>query len=127
MKALSIKQPWAWLIVNGYKDIENRTWKTKFRGEFLVHAGKQIDKIAYDFYSEVILELPDPKAIELGGIVGKAEIVDVVSESKSKWFQGPIGFVLKNADKTRFVPYKGQLNFFNTNIVSINRSFCETE
>ncbi|WP_245839042.1 ASCH domain-containing protein [Yersinia kristensenii] len=38
MKALSIRQPWAWLIVNGYKDIENRTWNTKCRGPVLIHA-----------------------------------------------------------------------------------------
>ena len=44
MKALSIKQPWAWLIVNGFKDIENRTWRTKIRGEFLIHAGIEADK-----------------------------------------------------------------------------------
>lgn len=37
MKALSIQQPWAWLIVNGYKDVENRDWNTKFRGRFYVH------------------------------------------------------------------------------------------
>ena len=45
MKALSIKQPWAWLIVNGYKDIENRTWKTNYRGTFLVHASKGFDDV----------------------------------------------------------------------------------
>ena len=42
MKALSIRQPWAWLIVNGYKDIENRTWSTDFRGRVYVHAGRKI-------------------------------------------------------------------------------------
>ena len=40
MKALSIRQPWAWLIVHGRKDIENRSWRTKFRGRFLVHAAQ---------------------------------------------------------------------------------------
>ena len=45
--ALSIRQPWAWLIVNGYKDIENRDWKTHYRGRFYVHAGKQFDKAGY--------------------------------------------------------------------------------
>ncbi|WP_229215634.1 ASCH domain-containing protein [Duganella sp. CY15W] len=40
MKALSIRQPWAWLIVNGYKDIENRSWSTNVRGKVLVHASK---------------------------------------------------------------------------------------
>lgn len=38
MKALSIKQPWASLIAQGIKDIENRTWKTKFRGRIFIHA-----------------------------------------------------------------------------------------
>ena len=37
---LSIRQPWAWLIVNGYKDIENRTWSTRFRGKVLIHGMK---------------------------------------------------------------------------------------
>ena len=32
MKALSIRQPWAWAIINAGKDIENRQWPTKFRG-----------------------------------------------------------------------------------------------
>lgn len=40
MLALSIRQPWAWLIINGGKDIENRDWPTKFRSRILVHAGK---------------------------------------------------------------------------------------
>lgn len=38
MKALSIRQPWAWLIANGYKDIENRSWRTNYRGPVLIHA-----------------------------------------------------------------------------------------
>ncbi len=31
-RALSLKQPWAWLVVKGYKDIENRSWSTNHRG-----------------------------------------------------------------------------------------------
>ena len=48
MRALSIRQPWAWLIVNGHKDIENRSWRTKYRGPFLVHAGLKVEKEVYD-------------------------------------------------------------------------------
>jgi len=40
MRALSVKQPWAWLIVNGYKKIENRNWPTSFRGRIYIHAGR---------------------------------------------------------------------------------------
>ena len=39
LKAISIRQPWAWLIVNGYKDVENRVWFAKLRGRVLIHAG----------------------------------------------------------------------------------------
>jgi hypothetical protein len=38
MKILSVRQPWASLIVNGFKDVENRTWPTRYRGRILVHA-----------------------------------------------------------------------------------------
>ena len=40
LKALSIRQPWAWLIVNGFKDVENRNWRTHWRGRLLIHASK---------------------------------------------------------------------------------------
>jgi ASCH domain len=46
MKALSVRQPWAWLIVQGFKGIENRTWQTSFRGTVLIHAGMRIDQEA---------------------------------------------------------------------------------
>jgi hypothetical protein len=38
MRALTIRQPWAWLIVHGHKDLENRTWCTSYRGPLLIHA-----------------------------------------------------------------------------------------
>lgn len=47
--ALSIKQPWAWLIVHGIKDIENRHWRTKFHGRFFVHASKSFDVSGYNW------------------------------------------------------------------------------
>jgi len=44
MKALSLKQPYAELILQGKKKIELRTWNTKFRGEFYIHASLTADK-----------------------------------------------------------------------------------
>lgn len=41
MKYLTVRQPWAWLLVNGHKDIENRSWPTKYRGPLLIHAAQQ--------------------------------------------------------------------------------------
>jgi hypothetical protein len=55
---------------------------------------------------------PERDRFQIGGIVGSVEIVDCVDRSRSFWFSGPYGFVLKNARKTRFKPMKGKLGFF---------------
>jgi len=69
MKVLSLKQPFAELILLGKKKIELRKWNTKFRGEFLIHASKIPDKKAMKKFG--FDKLP------LGFIVGKANLVDV--------------------------------------------------
>ena len=68
MKAITIKQPWATLIAKGYKEYEFRTWKTKYRGEILIHAGKGIDKKAMKRFED----LDYPK----GCIIAKANLTD---------------------------------------------------
>ena len=93
MKALSIRQPWAWLIVNGHKDIENRCWKTHFRGKIYVHASKGMtrgDYLACEICCSDIpgAELPPFETLERGGIVGTVEIVDCVDQDASPWFFG---------------------------------------
>ena len=72
MKVLTIKQPWATLIAEGYKEFEFRTWKTKYRGEILIHAGKGIDKKAMEKFKHLNLEYP------AGCIIAKANITDCV-------------------------------------------------
>lgn len=49
MKVLSVRQPWAWLIMQGYKDIENRTWQTPHRGKLAIHASGSFDYSFFDF------------------------------------------------------------------------------
>lgn len=44
LRALTIRQPWAWAIIHGGKDIENRSWNTKHRGPLVIHAGMGFDK-----------------------------------------------------------------------------------
>lgn len=114
MEALSIQQPWAWLIVNGYKDIENREWPTKKRGVFLVHTGQKFDRDGYNWIRQTFPEIPLPKPEEYprGGIVGQASITDCVTSSPSKWFFGKFGFVLTDASPCEFRSYKGELKFF---------------
>lgn len=119
MRTLSILQPYAWLIVNGHKDIENRTWATQFRGRIFVHAGKRYSRADHEddqefFYEAHGIALPDYKNMPLGGIVGAVDIVDCVTKSDSEWFnEGGYGFVLRNPQVLPFMPYRGQLGFFD--------------
>lgn len=119
MNALSIRQPWAWLIVNGFKDIENRDWPTSRRERFIVHAGKGMTRDEYagaldtiDYVGRTDIILPAFEQLERGGIVGIVDLADCVQHSKSKWYFGRYGFVLRNAKPLPFVPFKGQLGFF---------------
>jgi hypothetical protein len=117
-RALSIQQPWASLIVNGYKRIENRSWSTKFRGPFLIHAGKTVDKQAL---RDVLLGnhpvtgrsfVFDSMDFPTGGIIGAGRIVDCVNESLDPFFVGPFGFVLDDVRSLPFQPCRGLLGFF---------------
>jgi len=127
--ALSIRQPWAWLIVrpdlsdeqridayrNGrIKDIENRDWRTNRRGWFFVHAAQKFDDVGYRYaaahYPDI--DVPAPSDFERGGIVGQVNLVDVVEESASRWFVGRYGFVLRGARPLPLTPCRGKLNFF---------------
>ena len=111
MLTLSIQQPWAWAIFHG-KPVENRNWSTAVRGPILIHAGKKIDYEAYGFIKN-LLGISVPKILPVGGIVGRCEIVDCVKKFDSPWFFGVFGFVLQNASEVPFMPYRGQLGFFN--------------
>jgi hypothetical protein len=116
LKALSIKQPWAWLIVNGYKDIENRNTLKNFRGDFLIHAGLQFDKECMHKL-DFDLIIPDDARYNYGGIIGHATITDSITKSDSPWFSGKYAFVMKDQQTLPFTPCKGKLSFFNPEIL----------
>lgn len=135
MLALSIRQPWAWLIIRpdisaehraaaaarGHiKPIENRCWPTRYRGRFAVHASKGMTRAEYAEAADFAVidigipadQVPALKALQRGGIIGTADIVDCVTASPSPWFFGEYGFVLASAQPCEFVPFKGALGFF---------------
>jgi hypothetical protein len=111
MKALTIKQPWAWAIVFRGKDIENRSWLTHYRGELAIHAGARMHD-----YTKMPRGVRAPEEDELvfSAIIGIVEVVDSVESSRSRWFMGPCGLVLAKprALKTP-VPCKGALGLWN--------------
>nr|WP_273544234.1 ASCH domain-containing protein [Luteimonas saliphila] len=110
-------QPWAWLIVHGPKDVENRDWRTGYRGPILIHAGKKWGPEQRDDLARVREEHPEialPDEFKRGGFVGAATIVDCVDRMDSAWYVGEYGFVL--ADRRpipKFISYKGQLGIFH--------------
>jgi hypothetical protein len=116
MKVISVRQPWAWVILNGGKDIENRRWATRYRGPLLIHAGlrrptgPEMDE-ARTFARRRGVKLPEE--FDLGGIVGMVRLDDCVTKSRSKWFEGPVGWVLSKPKRLPFTPLKGQLGLFS--------------
>ena len=120
MKALSLKQPYAELILQGRKTIELRTWNTQFRGIFLIHASQTPDQAAMQRFG--FTDLPR------GCIVGKATLTDVKHYTTPKahahdnhkhlastdW--GSHGFLLRDVKRFKTpLPAKGKLNFWDYN------------
>ncbi len=77
MKVITIKQPYASLIANGYKQYEFRTWKTKYRGEIYIHAGLGVNKEAMKLYQHLNLDYPQ------GKILCKCNITDCIQINNS--------------------------------------------
>ena len=117
MKTLSLKQPWAELILQGKKKIEIRKWNTKFRGRFLIHASKNPDEIAMKKFGF--------NDLSCGFIVGEAELIDVKEYKGENEFErdknlhladdswGNYGFILKNVKRIKPIPAKGNLGFWD--------------
>lgn len=123
--ALSIRQPWAHLIIHALKDVENRDWPTRVRGRVLIHASKTMTRGDYEAAVIFCSGLPEGTIpndfvfptfeqlkAECGGIVGFMKIGDCVTASPSPWFCGRFGFVIEAAGTMPFQPCKGMLGFF---------------
>ena len=116
MKALSLKQPMAWAIFHG-KDIENRKWKTNYRGRILIHASNNWDwdhhRWLLDNEDKLGILLPPPSCFVKKAFLGMVTITDCVEEYESPWFFGPYGFVLKDPERFGMpIPYKGRPKIF---------------
>lgn len=120
MRIISIRQPWASLIVTGgtnvqtgvaaLKDVENRTWATAYRGPVLIHASLRPDAITpNEIERRFGVRLMSEQ--KLGGVVGIVDIVDCVQDHPSRWYvPGNWAFVLGNSRPLPFVVWKGALS-----------------
>jgi hypothetical protein len=110
--ALSVRQPWAELLLAGVKDVENRAWPTTYRGPLIVHAGQRIDREALEMLVAEGVRLPAELAT--GALLGSVEVVDCVRGHWSRWAV-PGGWQWVVARPVRFrrpIPFPGRLKLF---------------
>jgi hypothetical protein len=141
MKAISIRQPYASLVVAGIKNIENRTWATRYRGPLAICASKAMSADDVRFERKWCLEngIPFPEPLLRGGIIGIVDLVGIFRPTKNHenaafdrdgvlyemllpsdqlpdsmdWYvEGAIGWVLANPRPVEFVPHPGRLGLF---------------
>lgn len=121
MKTVTIRQPWASMIMNGSKTIEVRSWKTNYRGELAIHAGQKVEKEIAAHYDYSRDDLPT------GVILGVVNLIEIMEFTPGLWRTlkhehknlGPfkenyVGWILDKPRLLRkFIPYKGQLGLFD--------------
>ena len=125
MKCLSLRQPYAELLVSGKKTIELRKWNTNFRGKFLIHASKNVNEEKCESLGI------DHIKLDTGAIIGRCILCDV-KEYKNKtqfmrdksrhyaditFFDSRVfGFIIKDTKRLRNpIPFSGKLEFFEVN------------
>lgn len=124
MKALSFRQPWAELILQGRKTLDLRTYPTHYRGPLAIHASKTIER---DACAQHAL---DPDRLATGGVVGVVELVDVLPLTQADYEQRRAehlagrayrddmqGWVLRHPQRLpELVPVTGRMSLFNVDL-----------
>lgn len=132
IKAISVRQPYATWLANPQKfletnltpkRIENRNWNTEYRGPILIHASKAFEGDAIPCWLSRFPRLGDAFSLDakdypLGAIVGRANLVYVVTSMENAmamnpWFCGEYGFKLAKAEPIEPIPYRGALKLFD--------------
>jgi hypothetical protein len=115
LMTLSVRQPWAWLICRGGKNVENRTWKTAHTGLMLIHASKIVDSFACDVLKRRGVRLPDN--FEIGGIVGRVRLMGCAGPNipcNSMWAEEDnFHWLLEDRHPVPFIPCRGRLCLFD--------------
>lgn len=136
LRALSIRPAWAWLILHGGKDVENRSWSTRTTGPILIHASNPRDPDE-DYWAAMAFLESSPRLAGVleefrayrghfptGGIVGRVEITGcqinrdaLEAPDASPWIGGALfGFTLANPEPLPFRACPGRLGFFQPDL-----------
>ena len=123
LKALSVRQPWAWAIIHAGKDVENRSAAAvRFiaplpEQRIAIHAAKGMTRQEYaeaaDFMAGIGVECPRPADLIRGAIIGSVTIDGIVSRDYSRWFFGPRALVITAPRPCEPIPAVGALGLFS--------------
>lgn len=130
MQALSLKQPYAWLIANGYLLVDDRTWGSQYRGPMLIHASKGLYESYYDYLkANTDIPLPPKEELAYGGVVGIANLVlccqpgnmpkDISREQRAHFgdvHDEYFGFLFEDATPLPFMACRGKLGIFEIDV-----------
>ena len=132
MKALSVQQPWAWLIINGHKDVLNQTWHTHYRGPLLIHAN-ETHCVDGEAWARRLLDHPDYQNVELppchdldrGKIIGSVDLVNVTMKADSIWHvPGQWAWKIRNPEPmTPPIRWNGEVGLFEVDLSEIELPF----
>jgi ASCH domain len=116
--AITVKQPWAWALIFGGKDIENRDWRTNYRGPIAIHAASRTTRSDHDAAAMFMrnrcdVVCPEYDDLSRGTFQGVMNLTDCVDTSSSYWWIGKHGFVMKDPKPLpEPIPYKGMLGIW---------------
>ena len=125
MKVLTLKQPWATLVSEGIKKYEFRSWKTKYRGKILIHAGANVDKEEMKKFNKLKCEFPSSRIVAIAEIEDCLELDDelnnkIIMENNvayGKKRRNGYAWRLKNIRKINYnKEIKGKLGLWNHEI-----------
>lgn len=131
LKALSMYQPYAWMVANGYTTIDDRSWYTPYRGKLIIHASKKIDIHYHTYLKEILkINIPEPEELDYGGIIAICDLTECRNLSKTPTItpelhahagQLTYGFVMENIKKIPLIPYRGMAGLFEIPISTIKQ------
>jgi ASCH domain len=110
-RVLSIRQPWATLIIEGIKPVENRTWRVDYRGPILIHASLHRDAGLIAQHGLKASEL------EFGAVIGRVDLIDITEDHPSPYYvPGNFAWVFANPRRIEPIPMRGQLRMFTAHL-----------
>lgn len=127
-RAISLWQPYGWLVANNHKGVENRPRNCLIRGHVLIHAAKHCVETEFrniKFGVEARfpgLIVPDIKDMQFGGIIGVMTIYGCVTKTDSPWFTGPYGWLVKDCKPLPFRPCRGSQGFFHVDYYQLKEA-----